>query len=81
MHDRVLLQVLRVAEDAHEEVLGGDVDVQASANEQADEADTISNLLDGVTSTTERRRGNPFAAVAVDDQTEGEVGGGDDAHA
>lgn len=81
MHYGILLQMRRVSEKANEHVLGGDMDVETGAHEQADETNSVRDLLDGASGAAQRWRGNPFTTPAVNNQTEGEVRGADDAHA
>lgn len=81
MLPRIRLQVRRVAQDANEDVLCADVEIEAAGDCQADEANAVRDDLDRWTSGAERGRGDVLATPAVDDQREAEVGGNDDAHA
>lgn len=81
MDDRVLLEVDRVAQESHKDVLGSDMYVKASTDHETSQANAICNLLDSLACATERRRGHPLTAIAIDDQGEGQVGGRHDSHA
>jgi len=57
------------------------VDVQARADEQSGDTDAVRHLLDHVAGRAQRWRRHPLAAVAVDNDAEGEVASRHDAHA
>lgn len=71
--ERVALEVDRVPQDADEEVLGGDVDVEARADEQTGQADAVGDFLDQGARAPQGWRGYPLAAPSVHDQAEGQV--------
>lgn len=77
MYQRVGLKVFGVAEDAHEDIFGTDVDEKCTRDAETDDTDTVGYLLDKRTSAAERWRCDPFAAVPVHDNAEGQVAGGD----
>lgn len=81
MDEGVRLEMLRVAQDPHKEVLCANVHVQRAADDEAGEGDAVRDALDSLARAAERGRGNPLAAPGVDDQAEGEVGGRHEAHA
>lgn len=81
VYKRVGLEVLGVAQDADEDVLGRHVDEDARADEQAHQTDTIRHLLHHLARAAKRRGSNPLAAVAVHDEAERQVRRRDDAHA
>lgn len=81
MYNGVSLQMRTVAENAHEEVLCSDVQIQACGDNEPDEADAVCDFLDRWTSGAERWGGDPLSAPFVDDKGEGEVGGLHDGHA
>lgn len=76
VHKGIRLQVSTVPEDPNEQVFCGDVEVKTSTDDQANETNAERDHLDGLSSRAEGWRCDPFAAPSIDDQREGEVGGG-----
>lgn len=81
MHEGVSLEMFRVPQDAHKEILCADVHIQRAADDEAGEGDAVRDALDGLACGAERGTGDPLPAPGVDDQAEGEVGGCDEGHA
>lgn len=76
--DGVGLQVARVAQQAHEQVFGRDVLIDAVADDEAGQRDAVADLLEEGARAAERRRRQPLPGVPVDDQAEDEVQQPDD---
>lgn len=72
------LQVARVAQQPHEQVLGRDVLVDAVADDEPRQRDAVADLLEQGARAAERRRRQPLPRVPVDDQAEDEVQQPDD---
>lgn len=70
-----------VAEDANENVLGGDVQVKAARYHKPNQTDAICDFLDQGAGGSERGVSDPFSAVGIYDECEGKVGGLYDGHA
>ena len=81
VHKRVLLQVMRIAQKAHEAVLSRDVEVQASRDHETNETDAVRDHLDRLPRGAEGRRSDPAAAPSVDHQGERQVSGVHNPHA
>lgn len=78
VHEGVGGEVLRVSEEADEDVLGGQVGVEDHGDHQTGEGEAVGDLLHESTSGTESGRGDEGSAEVVDDDADDEVGADSD---
>lgn len=72
---RVVRQMLRAAEDADEDVLGGEVGVQRGGDDQPGQGEAVAHSLHGHAGGAEGGRGHVGAAEVVDDDADDDVDG------
>jgi hypothetical protein len=81
MHRGIRLQMPRLPQHADKDILRAHMHKQRTTDTQPHEPNSIRDLLHHGAGAAQRGGRNPLAAVPVHDEREGEVSGGDDAHA
>ena len=72
----VASEMLRPAENAHEEVLGREVHEQSCTDEQTRQSNAVADLLHEVAGRAKSRRGNVGSAKVVNHAADGDVDSG-----
>lgn len=78
MGRRVLRQVARPAQQAHEDAFGGHMHADHAHGDEPGQRHAVGDDFDGVAGTAERRRGHPLPAIGVDDGRQRQIRASDE---